>query len=284
MLVTPVQGCDREQLLKTLREVHTDLHNLRVAAIAEEQRLTEYLYWVDKSIRLLRLQVAAEDLDRLILTKRYWALQTTPPTGFLGTLIDTELMLRDSDLEQAINDLDTQLRRWAGHDHIVVADTSVFCQHPDKLEDIDFAGMLGAREAQIRLVLPILVLDELDALKQAGRSHVRWRAGYTLAKLDTILNAAGNGILHEGDYSPLDHGGIPRGPVTVEILFDPPGHVRLPINDDELIDRALAIQAVSNGPLTFITFDTGQSTRARTAGLKVEKLSIEPGPEPATDD
>jgi hypothetical protein len=28
--------------------------------------------------------------------------------------------------------------------------------------------------------------------------------------------------------------------MTVEVLLDPPGHARLPINDDEIIDRALA--------------------------------------------
>ena len=68
--------------------------------------------------------------------------------------------------------------------------------------------------------------------------------------------------------------------VYVEVHFDPPGHRRLPINDDELIDRALAIQIESGKDVTFLTFDTAQSTRARFAGLAVHKFKQDPGPEP----
>ena len=63
------------------------------------------------------------------------------------------------------------------------------------------------------------------------------------------------------------------GGCTVEIVFDPPGHVRLPINDDELIDRILAIQPLAGRQVTLLTYDTGQSTRARAAGLPAKKLT-----------
>lgn len=72
-----------------------------------------------------------------------------------------------------------------------------------------------------------------------------------------------------------------RGQITIELVFDPPGHTRLPINDDEIIDRALAIEALAGGTVTLLTYDTGQSTRARSAGLKVVKLSQNFGEEPA---
>ena len=55
----------------------------------------------------------------------------------------------------------------------------------------------------------------------------------------------------------------------MELVFDSPGHVRLPINDDEIIDRVLAIQPPAGRPVTLLTYDTGQSMRARTAGLPV---------------
>ena len=75
--------------------------------------------------------------------------------------------------------------------------------------------------------------------------------------------------------------GAPRGEVTIELVFDPPGHVRLPINDDEIIDRALAIEPLADRKVTLLTYDTGQSTRARSAGLQVIKLSKDIGEEPA---
>ena len=64
------------------------------------------------------------------------------------------------------------------------------------------------------------------------------------------------------------------------MLFDHPGHVRLPINDDEIIDRALSVQPSGGRSVTLLTFDTGQSTRAQHAGLRVHKLTKPIGDEP----
>jgi hypothetical protein len=65
------------------------------------------------------------------------------------------------------------------------------------------------------------------------------------------------------------------------MLFDPPGHVRLPIADDEIVDRALAVRALAGREVTLLTFDTGMSMRARQAGLRAEKLTKPVGDEPA---
>jgi hypothetical protein len=54
---------------------------------------------------------------------------------------------------------------------------------------------------------------------------------------------------------------LTRSEVTIELVFDPPGHTRLPINDDEIIDRALAIATLADRNVTLLTYDTGQSTR-----------------------
>jgi hypothetical protein len=67
-------------------------------------------------------------------------------------------------------------------------------------------------------------------------------------------------------------GVMARGEVTVEILFDSPGHVRLPIDDDEIIDRAVAAKAFAGREVTIVTYDTGQGMRAREAELKCVKL------------
>jgi hypothetical protein len=72
-------------------------------------------------------------------------------------------------------------------------------------------------------------------------------------------------------------GGIQRSDATIELVFDPPGHVRLPINDDEITDRALAIGPLADRKVTLLTYDTGQSTRARNAGPEVVKLSNQVG-------
>ncbi|WP_185091796.1 hypothetical protein [Streptomyces sp. PanSC9] len=57
--------------------------------------------------------------------------------------------------------------------------------------------------------------------------------------------------------------------------------MRLPITDDEIIDRAVAIQTLAARPVRLLTCDTGQHTRGCAAGLMVTKVPAnDPGPEP----
>ena len=133
----------------------------------------------------------------------------------------------------------------------------------------------------IRVLVPMVVVDELDGLKQSKDRHVRWRAGYTLAVLDRLFaKTTGPARLHAAGAFPPAPDGRMRGEAMMELVFDPPAHVRLPINDDEIVDRALAIEPLADRKVTLLTYDTGQSTRARNAGLQVVKLSKDIGEEP----
>lgn len=49
---------------------------------------------------------------------------------------------------------------------------------------------------------------------------------------------------------------------------------------DEIIDRCLAVQPLADRQVTLLTYDMGQSTRARAAGLRVIKLTKPIGEEP----
>lgn len=46
------------------------------------------------------------------------------------------------------------------------------------------------------------------------------------------------------------------------------------------MDRALAIKSLSGRAVTVLTYDTGQATRSRVAGLRDVKLSTPVGDEP----
>jgi hypothetical protein len=126
------------------------------------------------------------------------------------------------------------------------------------------------------VIVPVVVLDELDGLKQrGGDAHRKWRASYTLAVLDDVFSGSGvQGLLRHAAADGT------RGAVRMDILFDPPRHERLPINDDEIIDRALAAQGLAGTPVTLLTFDTSQAARARNAGLAVNKIAKPLGDEP----
>ena len=292
MLVTPLPGVDRETLRSTLRDLHGAALDARSASGPDVSHdpLCGYFDWVGAALRSLQTQVSAADIDRLVLTRQYELLLSAGGNGSWDAeteasavqgLLDAELDARVSGFAGACEDLERQIDRWARTGLLVVLDTSVYITHPQKLEQLDLAALMGVREEPIHILVPIVVVDELDGLKQQGRDTARWRAGYTLAVLDRVC--AGNaqqGRLGEEEFTPLNSGGIPRGEVTIELLFDPPGHVRLPINDDEIIDRALAVQPLAARPVTLLTYDTGQSTRARAAGLPVIKPARPIGDEP----
>jgi predicted ribonuclease YlaK len=198
-------------------------------------------------------------------------------------LVALEVEQRTAALEEAVCELVQQMDHWPAGVAYLVLDTSFYIQHPMKLEDVDFAELAQSGDADIRILVPMAVIDELDGLKQQKSGHARWRAGYTLAVLDERLYR-GRGVLHaserRGDLITLEVSG--PGKVSLEVLFDAADHIRLPIMDDEIVDRARAVQAIANGFVALFTYDTGQAMRARNAGLLVRKLRTDAGtgPEP----
>jgi PIN domain len=292
MLVTPRPGVNRDNLLKSLQLVHNEVFNLRGGGgpSTAHQRLLAYLEWTGRAVRMLGNQIASADLDHLVLTKGYELLLSGVGTmtsterevqRVVNGLVSLELDQRVEAFDAAIQALERQIRRWSDYAHFVVPDTGFYIEHEDKLEDVDFGPLINVWQSTVAVLAPIVIVDELNGLKQHSKPHVRWRAGYTLAVLDRVFtNSTGPVRLRAGDVVPGSDG-LTRSEVTIELVFDPPGHVRLPINDDEVIDRALAIEPLADRKVTLLTYDTNQSMRARSAGLQVIKLSKEIGEEPA---
>jgi hypothetical protein len=284
MLLTPTPGVRLTDLHETLTCVRSGAANVRGGD--KSQIFRRYLSWVDESVRLLRGRISHGDVDRLLLTRRYWHLLSTlgdPEWHVLG-LVNTELDERGEELDRLLGDVKSERERWSRDGVYVVADTGCFVEHPDKIEDWDLAQALRLEFQATHLVLPILVVDQLDNLKRSKDRHTRWRARHTLHIIDSVLHDPRRfATLREPNLVPFGSTGshAPRGEVTVEVVFDPPGHIRLPNSDDEIVDRAVAIQTLIGQPLRFLTYDTGQSTRARAADLLVTKLAQPPeGHEP----
>jgi len=217
---------------------------------------------------MLGNQVSNCDLDRLVLTERYRLLLAglvgtmtsteRPVQRVLNGLVSLELDDRVADFEAAIKALQGKVARWSGCGHYVVPDTSFYIHHKDKLEDVDFGPLVNVWKSEITVLVPIVIVDELDRLKESKDKPVRWRAGYTLAVLDRLFaDGTGRVRLRPGDMVPGSDG-LTRSEVTIELVVDPPGHVRLPDDDDEIIDRALAIEPLADRKVTLLTYDTGQ--------------------------
>jgi hypothetical protein len=287
MLVTLHPGANRRDVLEVLTGIRAEADNATGPGNSGAAgHLTGYLEWAARSARMLHNRLRAADIDRLIFTPGYDRLLsavtglTSTDTGtqrVLNGLIDLELRLQTEALDEIIEDLRSANPQWAADDLYAVLDTSVYIEHDDKLEKLDISPALTAfPDKRLHLLVPMIVIDELDGIKNKGQEIKRWRAGYTLGVLERIFSPKQpmRGFLRSGEY------GV-RGAVDMEILYDPPGRIRLPVNDDEIIDRTLAAGSLAGKPVTLVTFDTGQTFRAREADLTVVKLSKPLGDEPA---
>jgi hypothetical protein len=288
MLITPLPGSHHDNIRQVLTGVHTAAMNLSGGSHSAFGSLLKYLQWATESARVLRSQVSARDLDSLIFTPRYQTLLASCGTlagsdqqFLVRGLVELEVTERVEALEAAIAEFEAQTRRWAGQELLVVADSSFYCHNPQCLRDADLHEILGLVPSKpIRLLFPIVVVDELDGLKESGKQQARWRAPHTLGLLDEVLRGGTFGVWRPEVVGDFGSGNV-RGRVSMEMVLDQPGHVRLPIDDDEIIDRAVAIQTLAGRPVRLLTCDTGQHTRGCAAGLEVTKVPTQdPGPEP----
>jgi rRNA-processing protein FCF1 len=286
---------DRTHLLDSLRSVQRNATMLRGAGGPADahKRLLAYLEWTNFAVQMLASQISDADLRALVLTRRHEVFLSGVGTmrgtemefqRAVSDLVDLEVNQRVEAFDAAIKALDDQIKRWSLTGTFIMLDTGVYINHDKKLEEADFGALLRLQGSPIRILVPMVVVDELDRLKEHNKWPVRWRAGYTLAVLDRLFEKNTNPArLHAAGTLPPAPDGRVRGEVNVELLFDPPGHVRLPIPDDEIVDRALAVEPLASRKVTLLTYDTGQSMRARNVGLQVLKLRKDIGEEPADE-
>lgn len=279
MLVHPLPGTDRRTLRTVLRDVSTALRNL------SRQSAPDYLAWADNSARVLDSLVTEADIARLVLTPRWELLLTQfTATGRTVAVLNVEIDRQIKLFEKAEAALAERIEAWSDPGLFVALDTSVFI-NAAKIEEIDLHAIIRSHEDgyaklkggndRVHALVPLVVVDELDRLKDSGKSHTRWRAGYTLAVIDRLFwRPDFRPVLYE---RPVDF--HPEA-ATMELLMDPPGHRRLQDEDDEIVDRLVHVQPLTARPITLITYDTGMSMRARHAGLEVIKVSRELGDEP----
>jgi len=231
-----------------------------------------YNEWVSFALSNLSKRIHPEDVDRLVLTRRHWAIQgLTIIDASVSVLIHTEIQERCEALRDAIGALGGLAQRWHGLEWLVVPDTNVFCMHKVKFDRLDWTAFPSQPSTSGRVVIPMVVIDELDKKKHGG-SHVAYRAAFTAARLNRLFGESDPRTAAPLLISEEDEEGEQRPRVAVEIKFDDLGHLRLPRNDEEILAQAVWLRDLSDQEVTLVTFDTGMAFRARSLGLRVVHL------------
>ncbi|KAB2811016.1 hypothetical protein F9L07_03525 [Pimelobacter simplex] len=265
--IRPSDACE------ALRGVEFAATNVLGSGHTGDAIIYAYLDWALDSVRMLRPKFDANGVDNLILSRRYWHLQTV---GHVDLQMASRLV--GIEVSERVEALRTEQRRFAAEEkrwqrgRLVVLDTSALIQGP-KLWEWDPAITLELRDLPVQLVVPILVMDELDGLKESTKQHTRYRARETLKWIAERLGGSQSALIRNGGIDRTD-GQVVRvyGDVHLHVMLDEPGHRRLPIADDEIVDRATEIATVAGRDVTLVTDDVGQAYRARLAGLSVRML------------
>ncbi|MFD8740921.1 PIN domain-containing protein [Streptomyces sp. NPDC059618] len=250
----------------TLQQLKNECGNLRNATAVVSAR-DNYLSWVEKADSQFRSLFDDESMADDLYSAGYWEIRRiTQVTPRPFPLIYREIENRIRDIEAALASL-SRIRTFASHPGaIVVPDTSAFIEG-EIFTDLVWPTKMGVK-GSVRLVVPIIVVEQLDRLKDGGNTRSGDRARKVLRRLREKRRAAAPGTPAQV-----------RNKVTVEILLDDGWQQRHPIADDEIIHQALKIQKMVPHEITLACVDAGMEFRALENGLKV--FEVPPPPQAA---
>jgi hypothetical protein len=258
---------DVHHVIKELRRLAVEAENLYAygAGPRPEQALLfrdQYLAWADTTERTLRRLLADDAVQAGLHTQRHWHIRNlTMGTARPAELINAEIDTQAARLRQAADALETSAARLiATPGQIVVCDTNVFL-HYHRFDQVDWPSI--ADTTPVRLVLPLIVIEELDAKKYAGDPGLRRRAQRILRVLEQLLSSVPDSqLVRLGDK------------VTLEVLDDD-GHARRSNADDEILDRCEYLEQVTSSHVLVVTGDVGMRVRARGRHLRVRSMPDE---------
>ena len=247
--------------LETLRRMHMECGNLLNAHGTLRLR-DDYLTWVDNTERQFNSLFADSTLSDGLHSTPYWEIRRlTEETPRPYPLVEREVTRQARRIEEAMAEL-TRLKTFLDRPgDIVVPDSSALVEGV-YFDQFDWAAETGLA-GPVRLVIPILVVEELDKIKDRERGRPQKRARSVVRRLRELARA-----VPAGEPVPFRDG------AAFEVLLDDAMHSRFPSNDVEIIDQALGLQSLTGGDVLLACADAAMEFRARLAGLKVFDMPL----------
>lgn len=231
--------------------------------------LSLYFTWVTIAANMLANHLQRAQLEQLLHTRHYWAFrQTNGDQQWLPRQVRDELYARRQAIRALAAEAEALADHWRVPGVIVVPDTNMLLHTTDLFDELDWLTALDIDDS-VHLVIPMVVVDQLDSLKRNKQIPIRSRARQTGKRLEVLLSTSDRAVLSQPNP---DTG----GPVTtVEVLVDPLDHTRLEDSDSEIVDRARYLNDVTSKTVLIATWDNIMRFRAKAAGIK----TVTPAPE-----
>lgn len=252
---------DVAKAIQTTGLVQMELQNAQVHGNSAAERQNSFLTWCDNWARpqlgnhFLRTESIFNELD-----VNYDRIAFAPrmTERMLNGLLNREFKAWDAQLQSVLAELEV-LQVFLGRPgRLMALDTSAFMEGP-LFTTFRWHGLRDVpADSAIRLVVPALVIEELDDLK-------RHRDNRQKAKARQVLTTLWD--LHRP--SPTEPTPLPDQPdVTIEVLLDGDWHQRRPNNDGEIIDQVVMVSELTAQSVTLVSGDYTQLYRAAAAGLQ----------------
>lgn len=246
--------------LATVEQVRSELENAQSHGNNAAQRLDAFLTWCDHWGKpQLGNHFPAEWglFDALDESYHRLALAPEMPDRRLNGLLNREF----ATWHRRLTDVSGNLRelkgfiQWPGR--IVVPDTSAVMEGAF-FTRFDWRTLHDELNVgPVRLIVPALVVEELDNLKRHRDGRTRDRA-----------RAVVRGLWELHMLKPTEPAPLPGSPdITIEVLLDDGWHERQPNNDAEIIDQALNVQELTGQPVILAAGDYLQLYRAASVSL-----------------
>jgi hypothetical protein len=175
----------------------------------------------------------------------------------LNAMLSWEYATWSRRLGEALDELRKQKQVVMRPGHPIVLDTSALMEG-EPFEAFDWHSLHASLvDLPVRLIVPILVIEELDDLLHNRSGERRQRA-----------RSVTRSLLEVHQTNPTEPATLPgRSNVTIEVLLDGDWHQRRPNNDAEIIDQALVIRDLTAKEVLLAACDLRMMYRAAAAGL-----------------
>jgi hypothetical protein len=214
-----------------------------------------YLQWVMTTESQLRNIFIDPDVWNSLHSERYWRIyDLSEQSPRADELINTEARDQATRLVELANRLKKLADRLnAVPGQVTVLDTHILLHFQPPIE-VNWQEIVGA--PQVRLVLPLRVIEELDTKKYTARDDTADRARRLLSQLREQLapGAGGPTLLRLG--------------VTIEVPVDDEPRLRTLDADHEILEVCREIQS-GGQPVVLVTDDTGMTLRANALDITV---------------
>lgn len=226
--------------------------------------IADYVVWVEVAEEVLGPLFRSDAVRLGLLTDRYWQIR-----DFRGAsmrpfpAISAELAAQKDRLSQ----VEALLREGYGAFPLpdgalaVVPDTNALV-HLHPFQTIDWPK--HTVEPSVSLVIPLIVVDELDELSYRSR-RVSDRAKRVLKDLQDL----------RGDLPAHEPVRFRKDGTTVQLLLDLPGHIRAPGNDTEILTQVERLTLMVDRPPVLVSSDMGMRLRANARGIDVRQSAKE---------